>query len=56
MPLPSTVLPYRFEKQNYALVLKEDLDFHEAIDRALLFVRDSDLWSERLVRYLGTAR
>jgi polar amino acid transport system substrate-binding protein len=48
------VLPYRFERQNYGLVLREDPEFHETINRALLLVRSSDLWAERLGRYLGT--
>jgi polar amino acid transport system substrate-binding protein len=51
-----TVLPYQFERQNYGLVLSEDPAFHEDVDRALLQVRDSEFWTERLGRYLGTSR
>lgn len=50
------VLPHRFERQNYGLVLREDPQFHEDVDRALLQVRDSDIWAEQLGRYLGTIR
>jgi polar amino acid transport system substrate-binding protein len=49
-----TVLPYQFERQNYALVLSEDPEFLEDVDRALLQVRDSDQWDENVGRYLGT--
>jgi len=48
------VLPHGFERQNYGLVLREDPQFHEAVDRALLRVRESDVWAEKLGRYLGT--
>lgn len=50
------VLPHSFERQNYGLVLREDPRFHEAVDRALLRVRDSDTWAEKLGRYLGTTQ
>lgn len=51
-----TVLPYQFERQNYALVLNEDPEFLEGVDRALLEVRDSDVWDEYVGRYLGTSQ
>jgi polar amino acid transport system substrate-binding protein len=48
------VLPYQFARQNYGLVLSEDLDLLEEIDRAALAVQASAVWAERVGRYLGT--
>jgi polar amino acid transport system substrate-binding protein len=52
---PLTVLPYQFERQSYGLVMREDPEFLEEMDRTLLAVREGDVWAERVGRYLGVA-
>ena len=50
------VLPYQFNRQNYGLVLSEDLTILEDLDRAALAVKASGVWAERIGRYLGMTR
>ncbi|WP_216665585.1 transporter substrate-binding domain-containing protein [Pseudoruegeria sp. HB172150] len=50
-----TVLPQPFERQNYGFVLPEESPLGEAIDRALLSVRNTSGWDAALGRYLGSA-
>ena len=50
------VLPYQFNRQNYGLVLSENLTILEGVDRAALVVKASGVWAERIGRYLGMTR
>jgi polar amino acid transport system substrate-binding protein len=48
-----SVLPYEFEKQNYAIALPEDSPYIEKINQALLSVRRTLEWKREVKRYLG---
>lgn len=48
-----SLLPHVFEKQNYALVLPSDSPHEEAVNRALLRMRESPEWRQALIDYLG---
>lgn len=50
------VLPNQFNRQNYGLVLSENLTILEEVDRAALAVKASGVWAERIGRYLGMTR
>ncbi|WP_461536787.1 transporter substrate-binding domain-containing protein [Spongorhabdus nitratireducens] len=46
-----SVLPYQFERQNYGVALSEDNPLLESINRALLKVRNSPEWEQKLQDY-----
>jgi ABC-type amino acid transport substrate-binding protein len=55
--VPGVVLaPVRFAPQDYAIVLPQDADLRETVNRALLEVMASDQWSAIQRRYLGDPR
>ena len=45
------VLPYQLEKQNYGLVLIENSEYEEEINRALLQIRETTEWHQTLLDY-----
>lgn len=45
------VLPYQLEKQNYGLVLIENSEYEEDINRALLQIRETTEWHQILLEY-----
>lgn len=45
------VLPYQLEKQNYGLVLIENSEYEEKINRALLQIRETTEWHQILLEY-----
>lgn len=45
------VLPYQLEKQNYGLVLIENSEYEEEINRALLQIRETTEWHQILLEY-----
>ncbi|MDD9180382.1 MULTISPECIES: transporter substrate-binding domain-containing protein [Aliivibrio] len=45
------VLPYQLEKQNYGLVLVENSEYEEEINRALLQIRETTEWHQILLEY-----
>lgn len=45
------VLPYQLEKQNYGLVLVENSEYEEEINRALLQIRETSEWHQVLLEY-----
>ncbi|MGR6833854.1 transporter substrate-binding domain-containing protein [Aliivibrio wodanis] len=45
------VLPYQLEKQNYGLVLIENSEYEEEINRALLQIRETTKWHQTLLDY-----
>ena len=47
------VLPFEFEKQNYAFALPDNSPYVEKLNRALLSVRESPVWRKELVKYFG---
>ena len=47
------VLPFVFEKQNYAFALPDESPHLEKLNQALLFVRDTQEWKLEIVKYLG---
>lgn len=47
------VLPYEFQEQNYAFALRDESEYVEVLNRALLSVRKSPAWEAELLRYLG---
>ena len=48
-----SVLPFVFEKQNYALALPDESPYLEKLNQALLSVRETPEWSVELVKYIG---
>jgi len=48
-----SVLPFEFEKQNYAFALPDHSPHVEKLNQALLSVRESSVWRKELVKYLG---
>ena len=48
-----SVLPFVFEKQNYAFALPEHSPHVEKLNQALLSVRESPVWRKELVKYFG---
>jgi polar amino acid transport system substrate-binding protein len=48
-----SVLPFVFEKQNYAFALPDESPHMEKFNQALLSARDSPEWSVELVKYIG---
>ena len=48
-----SVLPFVFEKQNYALALPDENPHLEMLNQALLSVRDTPEWNEEIVKYIG---
>lgn len=48
-----SVLPFVFEKQNYALALPDESPHLEMLNRALLSVRDTPGWRAEVVKYIG---
>ena len=47
------VLPYEFESQNYGFALEQDSEFVESLNQALLTVRTTAEWREKVLEYLG---
>ncbi|MGF1723671.1 transporter substrate-binding domain-containing protein [Photobacterium nomapromontoriensis] len=47
------VLPYRFEKQNYGLVIENNSPHREKLNRALLKIRQSPEWRQALHEYFA---
>jgi polar amino acid transport system substrate-binding protein len=47
------VLPFVFEKQNYAFALPDESPHLEELNQTLLSVRDSPEWRVELVKYIG---
>lgn len=48
-----SILPFEFEKQNYAFALPEQSQFLEEFDQALLSVRKNPEWKRQVAKYLG---
>ena len=48
-----TVLPYVFEKQNYAFALPDESPHLEMLNQALLSVRDTPEWKVENAKYIG---
>jgi polar amino acid transport system substrate-binding protein len=48
-----SVLPFVFEKQNYAFALPDHSPYVEKFNQALLSVRESPVWRKELVKYFG---
>ncbi|MBT8363476.1 MAG: transporter substrate-binding domain-containing protein [Deltaproteobacteria bacterium] len=48
-----SVLPFVFEKQNYAFALTDESPHVEKLNQALLSARESLEWSAALVKYIG---
>ena len=48
-----SVLPFVFEKQNYAFALPDHSPYVEKLNQALLSVRESPVWRKELVKYFG---
>ena len=48
-----SVLPFAFEKQNYAFALPDESPHLEKFNQSLLSTRDSPEWSKELVKYIG---
>jgi len=48
-----SVLPFVFEKQNYALALPDESPHLEKLNQALLSVRDTPEWQTEIVKYIG---
>ena len=47
------VLPFVFEKQNYAFALPDESPHLEKLNQALLSVRDTSEWKAEIVKYIG---
>lgn len=47
------VLPYQLEKQNYGIVLVENSQYEEDINRALLQIRETTEWHQILLEYFA---
>ena len=48
-----TVLPFVFDKQNYAFALPDESPYVEELNQALLTVRDTHDWKVEIVKYIG---
>ncbi len=48
-----SILPFEFEKQNYAFALPEESEFLEKFDQALLTVRQRMEWRREVARHIG---
>jgi len=48
-----SVLPFVFEKQNYAFALPDESPRLEKLNQALLSVRDTPEWKVEIVKYIG---
>ena len=48
-----SVLPFVFEKQNYAFALPDESPYLEKLNQALLYVRDTPEWKVEIVKYIG---
>ena len=48
-----SVLPFVFEKQNYAFALPDESPILENLNQALLSVRDTPEWEVELAKYIG---
>jgi polar amino acid transport system substrate-binding protein len=48
-----SVLPFVFEKQNYALALPDESPYLETLNQALLSARETSEWNAQLVKYIG---
>jgi polar amino acid transport system substrate-binding protein len=48
-----TVLPYEFDSQNYGFALEPNSSIKESVNQALLVVRKSPEWRQKLKEYLG---
>ena len=48
-----SVLPYEFDTQNYGFALEHESRLKESVNRALLLVRKSPEWREKLREYIG---
>jgi polar amino acid transport system substrate-binding protein len=48
-----SVLPFVFEKQNYAIALRDESPYAEKLNQALLSVRETPEWKVELVKYIG---
>jgi polar amino acid transport system substrate-binding protein len=46
------VLPFAFEKQNYAFALPDESSLLEKLNQALLSVRDTLEWKAEIVKYI----
>ena len=48
-----TVLPFVFEKQNYAFALPDESPHREMLNQLLLGVRDTPEWKVEIIKYIG---
>jgi polar amino acid transport system substrate-binding protein len=48
-----SVLPFVFEKQNYAFALPDESPHLEELNQAMLSVRDTPEWKVEIVKYIG---
>jgi polar amino acid transport system substrate-binding protein len=48
-----SVLPFVFEKQNYAFALPDESPHLEKLNQNLLSVRDTPEWKMEIVKYIG---
>jgi polar amino acid transport system substrate-binding protein len=48
-----SVLPFVFEKQNYAFALPDESPHLEMLNQTLLAVRDTPEWEAEIVKYIG---
>jgi len=48
-----TVLPFVFEKQNYAFALPDESPHREMLNQLLLAVRDTSEWKVEIIKYIG---
>jgi polar amino acid transport system substrate-binding protein len=48
-----SVLPFVFEKQNYAFAMPDESPYLEKLNQALLSVRDTPAWAVEIVKYIG---
>jgi polar amino acid transport system substrate-binding protein len=48
-----SVLPFVFEKQNYAFALPDESPYLEKLNQLLLSVRDTPEWKREIVKYIG---
>lgn len=52
-PRRAVVLPFRFERQDYALAVPEGSELREPMNRRILEIINSDEWEDVLAAYLG---
>lgn len=48
-----SVLPFVFEKQNYAFALPDESPYLEKLNQTLLSVRDTPEWKVEIIKYIG---